>query len=284
MSTALALVPATGGVSVNTTALDVMELGQVLARSGYFKDARDASQAVVKILYGQEIGIGPVSAMMSIHVIEGKPAPSGNLIAARIRGSGKYDYRVREHTAETCRIEFFALARNGDRETLGVVEFSMEDARRAELLRNPSWRKYPRAMLFNRAISEGARVHCPEIFGGAPVYTPEELGAEVDAEGNLIVTESQLGGRAYASDAQAELIRRMSASHVITDEERAGFERRLAEGWPEGKTPSDAIDWLKDAIAARKKAEREASDAGEIAIEGEVVEEWPADVHAEPEA
>lgn len=173
-------------VAVATTRLDVMQLGQVLAGSGYFKDARDASQAIVKVLYGQELGIGPVSAMMGIHIIEGKPAPSGNLIAARIRASGRYDYRVREHSDTACRIEFFELAQNGQRESLGTIEWTTETARRAELAGKTMWKKYPRNMLFNRAISEGARVYCPEIFGGAPVYTPEELGAEVDEDGNPV--------------------------------------------------------------------------------------------------
>jgi hypothetical protein len=278
---ALALVPPSGGVTVNTTALDVMELGSVLARSGYFKDAKDASQAVVKILYGQEIGIGPVSAMMSIHVIEGKPAPSGNLIAARIRGSGKYDYRVREHSGDLCRIEFFALARNGDKESLGLVEFNMEDAKRAELLRNPSWRKYPRAMLFNRAISEGARVHCPEIFGGAPVYTPEELGAEVDAEGNLVVREAEVVGstaaRQMATEAQATFIRNLIQSHVFSADERAVIEARLVDGFK--GSVSDAIDGIKAQLDARKRAEKVGGEqvdttTGEVTeYEGDPMEE-----------
>jgi hypothetical protein len=179
--------------ALTTTSLNDMELGNVLARSGYFKDARDASQAVVKVLFGREIGIGPVSAMMGIHIIEGKPAPSANLIAARIKSSGRYDYRVREHTTEACRLEFFERDSKGGRESLGVVEWTMDDAKRAGLTGKAGspWQKYPRAMLFARAISEGARVHAPELFGGAPVYTPEELGAEVDAEGNAVVISSE---------------------------------------------------------------------------------------------
>lgn len=167
------------------TDLDITETAQHLTRSGYFKDARDVSQAVVKVLYGREIGVGPVTAMMSIHVIEGKPAPSANLIAARVKASGRYDYRVREHSADVCRIEFFERA-GAERESLGVIEWSMEDARRAGLGGRGPWKNYPRAMLFARAISEGARVHCPEVFGGAAVYTPEELGAEVNADGDPV--------------------------------------------------------------------------------------------------
>jgi hypothetical protein len=46
-------------------------------------------------------------------------------------------------------------------------------------------------MLFARAITRGARRFAPGIFGGAPIYTPEELGADTDEDGNLIL-EGQL--------------------------------------------------------------------------------------------
>jgi hypothetical protein len=40
-------------------------------------------------------------------------------------------------------------------------------------------------MLFSRALSNGVGWYCPDLFIGA-VYTPEELGAEVDGEGDVI--------------------------------------------------------------------------------------------------
>ena len=40
---------------------DTMTLGKVLAQSGYFADSREAAQAVVKILAGQELGFGPIA-------------------------------------------------------------------------------------------------------------------------------------------------------------------------------------------------------------------------------
>jgi hypothetical protein len=44
--------------------------------------------------------------------------------------------------------------------------------------------KFPDAMLFARALTAGARAVCPDIVG--QYYTPEEMGAPVDAEGNYI--------------------------------------------------------------------------------------------------
>jgi len=154
------------------------ELGAVFARSGYFSDAREAAQAIVKVLAGRELGFGPIASMTGIHIIKGKMAPSANIIAAAVKRSGRYDYKVALLDAEQCRLNFFD---NG--EPCGESSFSMEDARAAGVLSNPTWKQYARNMLFARAMSNGARWYCPDVFGG-PVYTPEELGEEVDEEGN----------------------------------------------------------------------------------------------------
>src|SRR5690606_375368 len=51
------------------------------------------------------------------------------------------------------------------------------------------WKSYPKAMLFARALSQGVRWHCPDVLGGTTAYVPEELGAQVDADGNVIDVE-----------------------------------------------------------------------------------------------
>jgi hypothetical protein len=48
------------------------------------------------------------------------------------------------------------------------------------------WKKYTRNMLFSRAMSNGCRWYCAGVFGVGTVYTPEELGADVDADGDPV--------------------------------------------------------------------------------------------------
>ena len=159
-----------------------MQLGDLLAQSGFFADSRGAAQAVVKVLAGREIGFGPIASMTGIHVISGRVSISANLMAAAIKRSGRYDYRVREMTAQRCEIEF--RERNGDKwEIIGSSEFTAQDARAAG---TKNMDKYARNMLFARAMSNGARWYCPDIFGG-PVYTPEEMGATVDGETGEVI-------------------------------------------------------------------------------------------------
>ena len=154
---------------------DVMTLGSVLAKSGYFQDARDAAQAVVKVLAGQELGFGPIASMTGIYIVKGRVSLSANLIAASVK-RGKYNYRITELTDSACKIDFYE-----GKEKVGESAFTMDDAKAAGLAFGDNYKKFPRNMLFARAMSNGAKWYCADVFGG-PVYTPDELGAVVDGE------------------------------------------------------------------------------------------------------
>lgn len=172
---------------VKMDALDIQCVGQILAKSGFFQDARQEAQAIVKVLAGAELGFGPVASMTGIHIIKGKVTLSANLLAAAVKRSGRYNYRVAELSAERCKLVFLE---NGTE--IGVSEFTMKDAKAAGLS-GDNWRKYARNMLFARAMSNGVRWYCPDISGG-PVYEPDELGAAIDGEtGEVIEGEYKTG-------------------------------------------------------------------------------------------
>jgi hypothetical protein len=144
------------------------------ARSGMFKEARDYDRAITVALVGQEMGIGPATSLMGIHIIEGKPSLSANLLASQLKKSGKYNYKVRTNTATECQIEFYELW-GGAWESLGLSEFTIDDAKAAGLAGKDVWKRYPKAMLFARAMSQGCRTHAPDAFGGSPVYYEGEI-------------------------------------------------------------------------------------------------------------
>jgi len=176
---------------------EIMVLGNVLQRSGYFKDVRDQAQAVTKILCGRELGFSPIVSMQGIHIIEGKPALSSNLMATLIKRSGKYDYRVKVWTNTEC-VLTFRQKDDGTWEDVGESSFTMDDAKAAGVLRaGGSWAKYPRAMLFARALSQGLRTYCPDV-SAAPIYNPEEMGATVNEDGD--VTELPASAKAVAGN------------------------------------------------------------------------------------
>lgn len=163
--------------------LDIATLGDILAKSGYFQDTRDAAQAIVKVLAGQELGFGPVASMTGVYIVKGKVSLSANLMGAAVKRSGRYNYRVLELTDEAAEIEFFE-----DGKGIGRSRFTLQDAQKAGLNGSDNWRKYPRNMLFARALSNGVKWYCPDVTGG-PAYTPDELGAMVDEDGDVVESE-----------------------------------------------------------------------------------------------
>lgn len=145
---------------------DVMTMAKQFAESGMFTDAKQASQAFVKIMAGQEIGIPPFAAMSGVHIIQGKPTIGAGLIASTVKGSGKYDYKVIEQSEKVCSIDFYQGS-----EKIGNSTFTIEDAKKAG---TKNLDKFPKNMLFARAISNGVKWFAPDVFSG-PVYTPEEM-------------------------------------------------------------------------------------------------------------
>jgi hypothetical protein len=157
---------------IPSTLEEIRGLGEIFAKSGMFSDVRDAAQAIVKILAGRELGLPPLMSMTKIYIVKGQVAISATAMAALIKQSGVYDYRIAELTNERCTVIFFERGQEVFRST-----FTIEDAKRAGVAGGDSWQKYPRNMLFARALSNGARFVCPHLLAG--VYVPDELTENV---------------------------------------------------------------------------------------------------------
>jgi len=160
---------------------DLERLGKAMAASGYFSDARQASQAVVKILAGREMGFGPVAAMTGIHIIEGKPTVGANLMAAAVRAHPHYDYQVKTITDNECAITFLRDGIEIGESALTLKEVNARkinmawDKQKNEWKEKYNWKTYPKNMLFARCISNGVKWFAPDVFMGTTVYTPDEL-------------------------------------------------------------------------------------------------------------
>jgi hypothetical protein len=126
------------------------------------------------------MGLGPFASISNISIIEGNASLGGHIMAARVKASDKYDYKVKKWEKDGCTIEFFE-----DGESIGVSTFDKDDANAAGLLNKHNWKAYPRNMYFNRAVSNGVRTYCPDVLGNAPVYDPDELGATVNEIGTV---------------------------------------------------------------------------------------------------
>lgn len=153
-----------------------------LIKSGFLPAGiKSPEQAVAIILKGRELGVPPMQALSHIHVINGKPTMSAELMLAQVlKLHPKTKISYPERSSEKCVIK---VQRDGSEPS--TFTFAISDAQAAGLLNNPTWKKYPRAMLHARCVSEMCRSLFPDAIAGVS-YTSEEMGANVNENGEVI--------------------------------------------------------------------------------------------------
>lgn len=218
-----------------------------MASSGYFNDSKQLAQAIVKVMAGAELGLGPFASMTGISIIQGKPTLGANLLATLVKNDPRYDYRVEQCDNNACVLTWYE---NG--EVVGTSSFTLEEAKVAGLAGKDNWKKYTSDMLFARAITRGQKRFAPGVGGGAPIYTPDELGADVDEDGNVIqgelVADTGNGRATPATDAaNEELFQEVgTGGHAEPDasepEPHNGNGARFASNIP------DARAWVEEKI------------------------------------
>lgn len=162
----------------------MLQMADVLFKSGMLPQHIKSPQAAVAIIQkGRELGIPPMQSMSGIACIQGKPTAGAELMLALIyRDHGDEAMIFDETTNERCTLSYKRRAWR-ERKTF---TFTLDDAKKAGLLTNQTWQKYPAAMLRARCISATARLAFPDSIGG--MYTAEELGAAVSVDSDGVIT------------------------------------------------------------------------------------------------
>jgi hypothetical protein len=237
------------------TPADVWRFCEKLADTPLLPDAyrRNPSSVLWAMEYGRALGLDVVTTISTIHVIKGKPSQSADLMLSRTRAAG---HRVRVQPGDgECTVSIF---RADDPEFENRITWTYDDAVRAGLctMRDTgpysrsskgepqSWEKYPRAMLRARAISECVRMACPEVLHGA-IYTPEELGAVIDQDGNPLPDAAPSFARQAPAQDQWEQATPAPVQQTPPDVVAAG----VADVPAESLTPAGR-DYLHEAMAA----------------------------------
>jgi hypothetical protein len=154
------------------------KLSQRISNTPFVPTAlRGKNEAVLAcVLYGAELGLGPMQSLNSIHVIEGRTAMSPELMRAMVARHG-HRIDVVENSATVCEVK----GMRSDTGSTATVRWTMEDAKLAGLAGKNNWKTYPRAMLLARATSELCRIVFPDVIAGLS-YTPEEVSSIAGVE------------------------------------------------------------------------------------------------------
>lgn len=165
-----------------------MQYAQALAAADLLPASyrRKPANVLLAMEYGHALGLDTITAMQSVHVIEGKPTASAQLIGALVRRAG---HRLRVTGDDKKAVA--EVVRSDDPDFVFRSEWTLDRAVKAGLVhikdgkpfartqtgKPTPWELYTAAMLKARAITEVARDACPEALAGV-AYTPEELGVE----------------------------------------------------------------------------------------------------------
>lgn len=145
---------------------DIKVMADAFAKSGLFAGVKTPEQAMALMLWCQAEGMHPAIAARDFHIIQGRPALKADAMLARFQAAGG-------------RVEWKSYT---DAEVVGVfshsaggsVEVSWDVARAKNAnLTSDAWKKYPRAMMRARCISEGIRTVFPGVLVG--FYNEEEI-------------------------------------------------------------------------------------------------------------
>ncbi len=257
MSTALALVER----KAPSVAFEhQLQLATSFANSGLF-GIKTADQALALMALCEAEGLHPAIAVRDYHIIQGKPSLKADAMMARFQAAGG-KVKWLEMTDERVCGEFSHPAG-------GSVQIDWDKARAttAGFWGKDNWRKFPRAMLRARVISEGIRAVFPGCVVG--VYTPEEVQdfepVKVDSEPAKKITPTEGAWEAMNEEEQQFLLGVVDKATILLDEgnPKGAYELIEAE-----KLDSDEMTALwsrlpSKARTALKKAKKERDEAAQ---------------------
>lgn len=171
---------------------ELQELAMWAVQSKMFPDITTVSQGGMKILAGRELAVPAVSSLTAFHFIKGRVVHSADLLAALIKRSGKYNYKILEHSDTKCTVEFWEFF-NNSWQTMGVpVTYTMEDAKREGSDGKETYKKFTDDMFFAACMRKGVRRYCADITKGSEFMGMSEgefVGAELESQVSDFVGE-----------------------------------------------------------------------------------------------
>jgi len=145
---------------------------------------------------GRALGIADMTALRSIHIIDGKATFAAELMVLLVRRAG---HSITGEVADGSATVTGTRADNGDTMT---STWTLAMADRAGLLNKSNWKKYPESMLWARAVSQLCRMLFADCFAGN-TYTPDELDAEAGVTQEELPADVEDDGLFPPLDAEA---------------------------------------------------------------------------------
>jgi hypothetical protein len=227
---------------------EAMKLAQVLVASRLLPRSVATPEAAFAIIAtGRELGLTAMQSLRSIHVIEGKPTLSADLVAALVKSRADVCewFRLVRSDAQ---VATYQTKRRGEPEPT-TMSFSWEDAQRAGVTGKDNWRKYPAAMLRARCITALARAVYPDLAMG--IYDPDEIGDVTPAPGNYEVVATDLP-QSPKEDTEAFGNALDKLAECATVGQVNAVAKQIAAAHKAGRLTDAQLEGLKVAVASKR--------------------------------
>ena len=167
------------------------------------------------VLIGRELGVEPMEAINSLFLVNGQVTMTGKLMSALVHRAGHELHVKLTSTGSTVT----CLRRdpyNHELHEVGTIEFTIEDAERADLMDKPTYQAYPAVMMGWRAVSQACRIFFADVLSGV-AYIPEEVNVEAPLEPIALDEFAEIevdGVDLDAENAVAEVVNTLDADVV----------------------------------------------------------------------
>lgn len=211
---------------------------------------------LIVLMLGRELGLQAMQALRSVHVIEGRPSLSAEMMVALCLSH-----------PDVC--EYFILVETSDKKAVYETKrrgaqpvkmpYTIEQAQRAGLAAKDNWRKHTEAMLRARASSALARAIYPDLTAG--IYCEDE--AEEISEREINPAPVVAAAPAKVAPAKAKATK---ASAKKPEPEDAQVEPS------EPPPPADALPFDPETGVETQAADDADSDGKEINVDEAVAD------------
>ncbi len=120
------------------------------------------------IMYGHEVGFGVMQSLANIAVVNGRAAVWGEAVPALILDSGKCEYLTDKVTGEGDKLAVTITSkRKGHPEYSST--YTWDDAKKAGLSGKDTYQKYPKDMLYWKALGRVAKRLYADVLKGVAI-------------------------------------------------------------------------------------------------------------------
>lgn len=283
-------------------------MAQTLADSDLipYRLKRKPGDVAVILLAAREYGIPPLMALSKLPVVNGTPAPMGELMIALVLRAGHYiaaDFRNPDGSvymggAVTPQHYGEARYKRADWPEREVMTFTLDEALTAGLIDRITadgkaiarvtktknggpveevtpWEQYTPNMARWRAVANACRLAFADVLMGLS-YLPEELGAIVDADGAPIEAEV-VGPRGGATGTLEQRTAQESADKLAEQPWHDGVIDALRRTATEGGYLDTLVTYQEDRMTFAEALTRHVEDRKHAdTVDAELVEDTPA--------